>query len=151
LYSNHPALGAVAAMGDNWRMFTLAYISAAITKYLDFIGRRNTMNDSQVAETAQLILEEYQRLKFDDIEFFFRNCRLSKYGKLYDINGQVLLDWLHEYDMQRWAAEERKARHDKEEEERRRIAEWEALPQEEKDRQLREIQEIQDRITKRLK
>jgi len=138
-------------MGDNWRMFTLAYISAAITKYLDFIGRRNTMNDSQVAETAQLILEEYQRLKFDDIEFFFRNCRLSKYGKLYDINGQVLLDWLHEYDMQRWAAEERKARHDKEEEERRRIAEWEALPQEEKDRQLREIQEIQDRITKRLK
>ena len=136
LLSNHATIGELAALSEQWRMFTLAYISVALTKYLDFISRRNTMDDYQVAETATLILEEYPNLKVDDIALFFRQCRLSRFGKLYDLNGAVLLDWLHEYQQQRNAAQYnlycRQEQERKDEEERRRQAQWEALTPEQK-------------------
>jgi len=137
------------------RVFTLSYISAALTNYLDFVGRRQTMDDEQVAETAELILEEYGSLKFDDIALFFRNCKLSRYGKLYDLNGAALLDWLHTYRHERNAAEwrlyEQREKERMAEEERRQQAEWEAMSDEERAEQARKIAEIQEHIIKSLR
>lgn len=135
-------------------MFTLAYISVAISKYLDFIGRRNTMDDYQVAETATLILDEYPDLKMDDIALFFRQCRLSRFGKLYDLNGSVLLDWLQEYRRQRTAAHwqllDREEQERKQAEERQRQAEWEAMTEEQRAEHQRQIEAIQERIRQKL-
>ena len=154
LTSNHATIGELAEQSEQWRMFTLAYISVAISKYLDFLGRRNTMDDYQVAETATLILEEYPDLKVDDIALFFRQCRLSRFGKLYDLNGAVLLDWLNDYTKQRNAAQydlyKRQEQQRKDEEERRRQAEWEALTPEQQAEQQRKIEEIQERIRQKL-
>lgn len=112
------------------------------------------MNDEQVAETATLILEEYLKLKFDDVALFFRNCKLSKYGKLYDLNGAVLLDWLQEYHKERNTAEWRwrdlQEKERKEAEERQRQAEWDAMTDEEKEEHQKRIAEIQERIRLRL-
>lgn len=154
LTSNHATIGELAEQSDQWRLFTLAYISVAISKYLDFIGRRNTMDDHQVAETATLILDEYPDLKMDDIALFFRQCRLSRFGKLYDLNGAVLLDWLQEYRRQRTAAHwqllDRQEQERKQAEERQRQAEWEAMTEEQRAEHQRQIEAIQERIRQKL-
>ena len=152
--SNHPTLREVAEKNPNLRVFTLSYLTTALTNYLDFMGRRNTMNDEQVAETAELMLEEYPDLKFDDIALFFRNCKLSRYGKLYDLNGAALLDWLREYKSERstasWRLAEQQKRERKEAEERQRQAKWEAMTDEERAESEKRIAEIQERIRKKL-
>lgn len=136
IVSNHPTLLEMASRDDSWRAFTLAYLSAAIISYLDFIGRRQTMNDTQVAETAELILTEYPALKFDDIAFFVRLCKLSAFGKLYDISGAVLLQWLQIYIKLRakaqWDMREREERKQHEEEQRKRDEEWQKMSEEER-------------------
>lgn len=152
--SNHPTLQEVSDRGEQWRVFTLAYISTALTSYLDFVGRRNTMNDEQVAETAMLILDEYPKLKYDDIALFFRHCKLSKYGKLYDLNGAALLDWLNEYRCERnyahYQLDQRREQERKAAEERQRQLEWEAMTEEERQAQEQRIKEIQQRIYRKL-
>lgn len=85
------------------------------------------MNDQQVAETASLIFSEYPRLKFDDIALFIRQCKLSHFGKLYDINGAVLLQWLQVYMQERRQAQSQFI----EQKERERVKEQERLWQEE--------------------
>lgn len=154
LTSNHATIGELAEQSEQWRIFTLAYISVAISKYLDFIGRRNTMDDYQVAETATLILDEYPDLKMDDIALFFRQCRLSRFGKLYDLNGAVLLDWLQEYRRQRtaayWQLLDRQEQERKQAEERQRQAEWEAMTEEQRAEHQRQIEAIQERIRQKL-
>lgn len=155
LTSNHATIGELAERNQNWYVFTLAYITAAITSYLDFVGRRNTMDDYQVAETATLILEEYPAMKIDDIALFFRQCRLSHFGKLYDLNGAVLLDWLNQYLKERttayWQLQDRLEREQREEQELKEKAEWEALTPEQQAQRQREIEQIQERIANRLR
>lgn len=112
------------------------------------------MNDKQVAETATLILEEYGRLKLDDIAFFFRQCKLAKYGKLYDLNGVVFLDWLNNY----WSEREETMQHlyeakkraEQAKKEAEREAAYNALSAEEKEKNQRKIDEIIQRIKKNL-
>ena len=155
LTSNHATLGELAELSDQWRLFTISYISVALTNYLDFVGRRNTMDDYQVTETATLILEEYPTMKIDDIAFFFRQCKLSHFGKLYDLNGAVLLDWLNQYLKERttayWQLQDRLEREQREEQERKEKAEWEALTPEQQAQRQREIEQIQERIANRLR
>lgn len=155
LTSNHATLGELAELSDQWRLFTISYISVALTNYLDFVGRRNTMNDQQVGESARLILEEYKQLKIDDIALFFRQCKLSHFGKLYDLNGSVLLDWLNQYLKERttayWQLQDRLEREQREEQERKEKAEWEALTPEQQAQRQREIEQIQERIANRLR
>lgn len=155
LTSNHATIGELAERNQNWYVFTLAYITAAITSYLDFVGRRNTMNDQQVGESARLILEEYPDLKMDDIALFFRQCKLSHFGKLYDLNGAVLIEWLNQYQKERstayWQLQDRLEREQREEQERKEKAEWEALTPEQQAQRQREIEQIQERIANRLR
>lgn len=132
---------------ENNRKFVLSYISTAIISYLNFVGRRNTMDDMQVADTAELILSEYPRLKLDDIALFVRKCKLSHFGKLYDLNGAVLLDWLKVY------IDERKqtlhALYEREEEERKRQPSLE-YTEEERIENIRNAEEIARKVRKHL-
>ena len=97
LQSNQPTLGEMCERGENNISFVCTYISAGIISYLDFVGRKNTMNDRQVAETADLIRTEYPTLQFDDIALFIRMCKLAHFGKLYDITAISLLEWITMY------------------------------------------------------
>lgn len=151
IISNHPTLAEVCQQSNQWTMLTLAYVAATITDYLDFIGRRNTMNDQQVAQTATLITEEYgERLHFDDLPLFFRFAKLGRYGHLYDLNGVVILENIRQYLNERSSAEYERAicleREAKEAEEARRQAEWDALTPAEKAEQQAKIQATIARI-----
>ena len=69
---------------------------------LDFFNAGNDMNDTQVALTVDLILEEYPYMQADDITLCFRNAMKGKYGKLYNrIDGQIIMGWLREYNTER--------------------------------------------------
>lgn len=132
--------------------FVLSYVSAAIVSYLDFIGRRQTMDDQQVAETAELILSEYDALKFDDIALFIRCCKLSRFGKLYDINGAVLLQWLQTYIQERNQADcrlyEQRERQRRDEEARRLEEEWQAMSPAEREQCKNKFTELVKNIAK---
>ena len=56
------------------------------------------MNDIQMAQTADLILEEYYYLNIEDFKLCFNMAKSGKFGKVYDrIDGQVIMDWLSTY------------------------------------------------------
>lgn len=59
------------------------------------------MNNEQIVETAILILKHKSRMKMDDICYFFELCKIAHFGKLYDINGHAIFDWLNEYEKER--------------------------------------------------
>lgn len=101
LTSNDPTIGEVAQRSIDNMISVALYLFAALCSFLDFVGRNNTMNDKQVSDTTFLILSEYPNLKFDDIALFIRQCKLAHFGKLYDLNGMVLLDWLKQYQYER--------------------------------------------------
>ncbi|MBR3647098.1 MAG: hypothetical protein IKN59_01735 [Paludibacteraceae bacterium] len=152
--SNHATVGELASRGQDWRLFVLAYISSALTNYLDFVGRKNTMDDMQIAETAELMLDEFPTLKMDDLVLFFRMCKISHFGKLYDLNGGVIFDWLNTYlDERETARLSREARIKAEYaalEERRMLAERAAMTEEDKEAERRNIEEIQERMMRKL-
>lgn len=152
LTSNHPTLAEIVQRSKGNNAFVLSYVSAAIVSYLDFIGRRQTMDDQQVAETAGLILSEYATLKFDDIALFIRLCKLSHFGKLYDINGAVLLQWLQAYCQERIQADyrlyEQREKQRRDEEARRWEEEWQAMSPAEQEQYSRQFSAIAESIAK---
>lgn len=152
LTSNHPTLAEMVQRSKGNSAFVLSYISAAIVSYLDFIGRRQTMDDQQVAETAELILTEHAALKFDDIALFIRLCKLSRFGKLYDINGAVLLQWLQTYCQERTQASyrlyEQREKQRRDEETRRWEEEWQAMSPTEREQYNNQFSIIVENIAK---
>ncbi len=155
LTSNHPTLEEMACRSKSNTAFVLSYLTAAVISYLDFVGRRQTMDDRQVAETAELILAEYPALKFDDIALFVRLCKLSHFGKLYDLNGAVLLQWLqtytHERNQARYDLAERKRQEEKEAQERQEEAELANMTNEEIQGMQQKVENLIDRLCKKLK
>ena len=155
LLSEHPRIGELSDRSQGWNTFVLGYISAAIVRYLDFVGRRNTMDDEQVAETAMLLLETYPYLKMDEIEYFFHLCKTSHFGHLYDLNGATLLEWMQQYLKERnleqgriYQEQEKAAR---EAEERRRAEIEASMTEEERAETARKIEEIQNRLAAKFK
>lgn len=69
---------------------------------LQFCNLKHTMNDAQVVFTVDLMLEEYPRYRLEDFAFFFKEAAKARFGKIYDrIDGNMLLQWLKEYDIRR--------------------------------------------------
>lgn len=69
-----------------------------LTDTIQMINVGKSMNDVQIARTADLILDEYYYLKPDDFKMCFNNAIIGKYGKSYDrIDVQVICDWLNQY------------------------------------------------------
>lgn len=155
LTSNHPTLQEMAQRSRSNTAFVLSYLTAAVISYLDFVGRRQTMDDRQVAETAELILAEYPTLKFDDIALFVRLCKLSHFGKLYDLNGAVILQWLQAYTQERSQAmydlAERRRQEEREAREKEAEAERAKMTNEEIQAMQQRVANLMDRLCKKLK
>lgn len=86
--------------GDKWKIYSRAFVSAAIIDYIEFVGINDKITQKQVADMADLIVTEYGGLRLDDIVLFFRYCKLAKYGKLFgtnDLNPQTIFDWMRRY------------------------------------------------------
>lgn len=77
-----------------------AILVIAINELVSFFNVGKTMNDVQVALTADLIIDRFYYLKLEEIKLCFRNAMAS--GKIYDrLDGNIILGWLNEYDVQR--------------------------------------------------
>lgn len=98
--SGQPALAVIQR--ENGLASARASVVYLIIDVLDFFNPSETMNDRQVATTADLILEEYPYMQTDDLKLCFRNAMKGKYGKLYNrIDGQIIMGWLREYNRER--------------------------------------------------
>lgn len=77
-----------------------AILVIAINELVSFFNVGKTMNATQVALTADLIIDKFYYLKLEEIKLCFRNAMTS--GKVYDrLDGNIILGWLMEYDAQR--------------------------------------------------
>ncbi len=77
-----------------------ALISLAICEVCDFFNVGKNMNDTQVALTADLIVENFWYLKLEEIKYCFR--RAMRRERLYDrLDGNIILGWLQAYDDER--------------------------------------------------
>lgn len=74
-----------------------ALLSIAICEVCDFFNVGKNMNDTQIAVTADLILERFWYFHLEEIKYCFR--RAMKYEKVFDrLDGNMILNWLTEYD-----------------------------------------------------
>ncbi|MBR8725433.1 DUF6633 family protein [Bacteroides pyogenes] len=79
-----------------------AAVAYLLADALEFFNAGETMSDTQVAMTVDLIIEEYPHLKTDDLKLCFKNAMKLKYGQIYNrIDGQVVLSWLKKYNSER--------------------------------------------------
>lgn len=80
----------------------LTAIESLITDVVRFLNVGKNMNVEQIKQTAELILSEYHYLNIDELRFIFRNAKLGRYGKQYDVlDGQVIFRWIETYDSER--------------------------------------------------
>ncbi|HWB62141.1 MAG TPA: hypothetical protein VG603_01430 [Chitinophagales bacterium] len=74
---------------------TKALLVELLTNLIRFFNIGKSMNDSQVADTINLILKEYYFLKIEDFKLCFDGIKTGKYlkgGQLYDrLDGQIIL------------------------------------------------------------
>lgn len=98
--SSEPALGMVVRnLGEN---HARAIVVILLSEVVSFFNASNTMNDSQVAMTTDLIIEEYPYFKIDDLKLAFRNAMKGRYGEIYNrLDGSVIMQWLKQYNHER--------------------------------------------------
>ena len=88
-----------------------SFMVKILNDLLDFFSVGKTMGAVQVAQTADLIIEEYYFLKPDDFKLCFSRAKKGLYGKVYDrIDGQVIFDWLNTYEKERGVIAESESR-----------------------------------------
>ena len=86
-----------------------AMLTVLIIETVEFFNVGKTMGESQVAQTVELIIEDFGFMKPDDFKLCFKNAKRGLYGngKLYDrIDGQIIFEWLNSYKTERMEASE---------------------------------------------
>lgn len=102
-----PSCSLAVVMNRYGEAHTRAFMVNMLNDLIDFFNVGKSMGALQVAQTADLVIEEYYYLKPDDFKLCFNRAKKGYYGKLYDrIDGQVILGWLASYDTERGQAAE---------------------------------------------
>jgi predicted RNA-binding protein Jag len=79
-----------------------ALLVILLNDLVGFFNIGKTMSDVQIASTADLILEDFKLLKPDDFVLCFKRAKKGYYGKVYDrLDGQVIIEWLSQYECER--------------------------------------------------
>lgn len=79
-----------------------AVIVLIINDVVQFFNVGKTMNDNQVAQTADLILDNFGYLKIEDFKYCFSLAKMGHFGQVYDrLDGQIILSWLSKYEDER--------------------------------------------------
>lgn len=100
--SSEPSLGMlVKELGENRAR---AVVVLLLEEVVSFFNASNTMEDTQVAFTTDMIIEEYPYFKVDDMKLALRNGMKGKYGEIYNrLDGSVIMGWLRQYNRERCA------------------------------------------------
>ena len=82
-------------MGD---MTVRAFVLIMLTDCVSFFNIGKTMTEVQLAQTAEMIIDDYGFLKIDDFKLMFTYAKKGYYGAMYDcIDGNVILRWIEVY------------------------------------------------------
>lgn len=79
-----------------------AVVSILLREVVEFFNVGKTMNDTQVAMTCDIIIDNYPEYRLEDFKLCFRNAMALKYGKLFDrLDGGIIMEWLSKYTKER--------------------------------------------------
>ena len=79
-----------------------ALVVLILADLVKFFNVGKAMNDVQMAQTADLIFDEFYYLNIEDFKLCFNMAKSGKFGKVYDrMDGQVIMDWLSTYENMR--------------------------------------------------
>lgn len=82
-------------MGETYTKALLVKLLADLVKFFN-VGK--SMNSDQLAQTVDLLLQEFYWLKLEDYKVFFNRMKSGYYTKLYDVlDGSVIMVQLREY------------------------------------------------------
>jgi hypothetical protein len=95
--SNLPTIG---NLSESDPIVIKSTIAMEFENLLDFLNIGKVMNDSQIAQTIEMILACYPDLNLADIKLFFMWLKKGQYGKFYDrIDGSIILEALEAYNL----------------------------------------------------
>jgi len=97
LNSQNKSLVRISAEVGEKAVKAMLYI--LISDCLDFFNIGKSMSANQIMQTAVLILEDYSVYKIDYFVLCFNRAKKGQYGKVYDrIDGQIIFEWLAQFD-----------------------------------------------------
>lgn len=80
--------------------YVMLAVSVGIMELREWFNVKNTISDSQIALTAELIAERFYDYSLNEIKSVFRKKMMD--AKLYDrLDGNIIISWLTEYDLSR--------------------------------------------------
>lgn len=92
----------IAICNEAGEVWARALMVKLVNNFAEFYSTNNTMSDYQIADTVDLMLEEYPHYKLDDYKLFFKMAKKGYFGQIFGrIDGEVVLSWLKKYDEQR--------------------------------------------------
>lgn len=79
-------------------VYTKALLVKLLADLVKFFNVGKSMNSDQVAQTVDLLLQEFYFLKLEDFKVFFNRLKSGHYGQLYDVlDGSIIMTRLREY------------------------------------------------------
>jgi hypothetical protein len=109
IHSKTPPIGLLTKAINNGDVLVKGLIVNGLTDLALFVnvGENSNFSTNQIAQTTELILEDFKHLKIEDFKLFFNKVKKGHYGKLFNrLDGQVILEQLHVYSNERAAEAE---------------------------------------------
>lgn len=79
--------------------YAMMAVSFALMEVRDWFNTSGNLTDSQIAMLAEMIIDRFYDYSLNEIKAVFR--RKMSEGKVYRIDGNVIMGWLSEYDLER--------------------------------------------------
>lgn len=92
--------------------YAMMIVSVALMEVRDWFNTSGNLSDSQIAMLAEMIIDRFYDYSLNEIKAVFR--RKMSEGKVYRIDGNIIMGWLSEYDLERDNYSEDMARNGKE-------------------------------------
>jgi len=97
-----PQLGIASIEKEFGELWLRAIMVKWVNAFLNFYSTNGTMGDLQVADTINLMIEEYPHYTQEDFKLFFNMAKKGMFGQVYGrVDGEVVMRWLKEYDIHR--------------------------------------------------
>ena len=117
---------------EEWLIYQIVDLS-------EFCKLRSKLTDTQVKQTAQLIMHAYGYLKVTEIMLYFRRFKFGQYGRFYgSVDAMIILDCIKKFCNERRDtihAQLKRVEEEERERQRRGCISWEEYQRREKERE----------------
>ena len=93
--NNTPSIGFVKNKMSEQLILTI--IKLHIVDLSDFLNLTRPMKDSQVDQTAEMIIDEFPLMKIADVIYLFKQAKNGAFGNIYEgLDGLKILSWFRQ-------------------------------------------------------